>query len=827
MRRLAAHVAFFFSGFAALTFEIVWFRHLGLALGATTLAMATTTAAYMGGLTLGSALGSKRADLASRPFRSYGWLEIIVALCGLAMPLLCAQVSRADAHLLGDAQGELVRAFVRFAFAGGLLLIPTTAMGLTLPVLARAVVRSDAEAGPEVGLLYTVNIAGAVVGAALAGFVLIPRLGLLGTNWVAVVTDLGLGAAALAIGAREHAARSAAPAEASATPPLSLAVLVVIGAAAMALQVLWTRALGTVLGPSTYALSAIVCAYLLGLAFGGGLGSRAARSSANVRQTLATVLLVTAFGSWLGIAVVDDLPGLVRSLVGRSELSFGTLVGGQVAIALVSLLPATIGMGAIFPLALAAWASPRVPIGSLVGRAYAMNTAGNIIGVVIAVFLLLPVVGVEWGLRLSALSYLVVALGLRARGRRRFVGAAMLALFLLLLGSPWDVAQWTAGLYRSQRARALSAAVGRTTILFHADGLGSTVTVEHTSGVRALKVDGKIDASDGSDMPTQVLVGLLPMLVRPDARDVAVIGCGSGVTVGSALAAGASSVTLVELEGQVLVAAQRFFSDVNHDAFLDPRLSIVHDDGRNFLRRTEKAFDVIASEPSNPWIAGAASLFTREFFQAAKDRLKPHGAFSQWLQHYELASSGVDSILKTFHSVFPHVLVFSLEGTQDLVVLGALEPLRLERAPLTATVARAKAELARAMVHTVDDVLALALLDEDELSDTDAPLNTDDNAFVEYSAPLDMVFDRSARRSGTLARTNGRRAELIAKLGGLGDAPADARLALAKGYLRAGLPTEAKHAVAPLLGTADVVPRAAAVAEILSQITDSPSPPRR
>ncbi len=845
--RLLARCAFFLSGVAGLTFEIVWLRHMGLAVGATTLAVAVTVATYMAGLALGSHLAGRFADRLRRPVAVYGLLEIVIALLGLVIPVACKLVPMVDGHLLADAGGG-TRALVRFFVAALVLLPPTTLMGMTLPVLARAVADKVGEVGREVGTLYAINIAGAVGGAALTGFVLVPALGLSKTNLVAVGLDLVLGVLAVVLGRGLMVAAHQPDAKA---PVLSergralVPVLVVTGAAAMALQVLWTRALGTALGPSTYAFTAIVCAYLVGLAVGGVIASRLSSSVVSVRSALAVVLLLTAAGAWIGISLVDDLPVLLHRFVLDPRLTIYGLVQTEFALAALSLLPATIGMGAIFPLTLSAVVGSEERLGAAVGRAYAVNTAGNILGSFLGVFVLLPALGVEWGMRVAALSYVVVAgyLLLRLEPevkkqlRQALAAATALAALTLVLWPSWNVGLWTAGLYRLSMARSYYPDAGEietAKLVFHADGMSTTVTVEEDDDVRWIKVNGKIDGSSHGDMPTQVLSGLLPMLVHPAPKQVAVIGCGSCVTAGAALRGNPEGVTLIELEKEVVEAAH-LFAAVNHEPWKDPRFTFANDDGRNYMMRPGPSFDVIISEPSNPWMTGASSLFTQEFFQIAQRRLTEGGMFLQWLQAYEMAPERIASVLKTFQSVFPNVLVFSAHpDSNDLLMLGSAQPITLDRARLERRFVDLQDEAKRAELESVDDLLALLLMSNAQFDalPPETVLNTDDNALIEFGAPKDLLtFAEADPQLDFLHQLAGRRAPLVRRLGGTG-ADAEATLRLAWSYARQGMLDDARATAGELLHEPTVPTAVAAeglivqeVAQLLSEGDESVTPP--
>lgn len=811
MRHLA-RAAFLLSGVAGLTFEIVWSRYLGLAMGASTAAIGTVTAAYMGGLAIGSWIGGRWADRLRRPLVAYGLVEIGIAAIGLLIPLIAEDLGQVDSALGLTSSGS--RTAVRFLAAAAVLLIPTTAMGMTLPILARAVTEKVEHVGREVGLLYALNIAGAVLGAAASGFWWIPSMGHTLTNWVAVGIDLGLGSVAVVAGLLLAAVPVIAPKEGEAPARVLrpgsrelVGLLAITGATAMALQVLWTRAISIALGPSTYAFSAIVCAYLLGLAFGGAVASRWADTPGAPRIRLSISILFTGVMTFIGISWLDDLPLVLHPFTLDTNLTPAGMIRTQFFLAALSVFPATFGMGTIFPLTLGAVVGSREKLGAAVGQAYAVNTIGSIVGSFGGLFVLLPLLGVEWGMRIAALAYAGVGGWLAFREqllsvmhtRRLLMGSAAALAAVMLLWPSWDVGRWTLGLFRLSMAREYFATgtPEPSNLIFHRDGLHSTVTVEEEAGVRWIKVDGKTDGSSEGDMPTQIMSGLLPGLLRPEQKDVVVIGCGSCVTAGSALLTNVRKVTLVELEPEVLNAA-RLFEEANHAPWEDPRLHIVEDDGRNFMRRGDRnpddtfveRFDSIISEPSNPWMTGAASLFTREFFAAAKPRLKPGGLFLQWLQIYELAPERVYSVLRTFQEAFPHVLVFSAHReSNDLLMVGSEAPIHVDFARLEQSFRDLKDELERADLRSPEELLALLMFGDPEIRPLEAPFNTDDNAFVEFGAPMDLItYAESDPDVKVMKQLAGRRFQRVKQVLQLeGEHEPEVLVRLAEGYLRQGL----------------------------------------
>ena len=765
-------VCFFLSGAAALILQVLWTRMLGHVFGATALAVSTTLTAFMGGLALGAYLGGKAAPKLERPLHVFAALEVAVGLYGLLVPGLLSLMPGLQRLIGADlGLGFAGYSLVRFAVVSVFLLLPTTAMGATLPVLAEGVVKRNQEMASKVGQLYAANTAGAVLGTVLGGFVLIPGIGLEATVYTAAAIDLLVAAVVLLLSRYSSAEALTQPrftpsanalltelepvavADAAGHAPLVAVVAFALsGASAMALEVLWTRAVGVVIGASTYAFTLILVTFLVGLTAGAAYMTRIIDRVAQPVLWLARIQVAVGVLAALGTVFIDRLPMWVHAKAIQHDATIGGLYLTNFAIAAVVMLPATLALGAVMPLVVRILApSGAAHAGPVVARAYVYNTVGAIVGSFAGGFVLLPLVGVQAGLSLACgLSVGVGALLAVARRpvARGTVAAAVIAGAVLVALPEWNVTSWTAGMFRIYLARSIFSDGWEPSgeLVYHRDGVATTVTVERSQDGEGvwLKVNGKVDASDRGDMPTQVLSGLLPLMLHPDPEDVLVIGYGSGVTPGAVLQAPARSVTLVELESAVYEAANRFFSHVNSRPQDDPRFSVVIDDGRSYLLTRDRRWDVIISEPSNPWMSGASSLFTRDFFQIAKRRLADDGVFLQWLQLYELSPRNIHALLRTFSSVYEHVLVFTPSpSSNDTLLVGSRLPLVVDRAriselmadPVTAT------ELARGEVTHPEDLVGLFVVGGEALPALvgAGPLNTDDNALIEFAAPKDLL----------------------------------------------------------------------------------------
>ncbi len=726
MRSSAARaysLLFFLSGATGLVYELLWVRVLYQTFGSTIQSVTTVVAAYMGGLGLGAWLLGRRADRHERPAALYGRLEIGIGVFGLASPLVLALTHRiyvgTAAALALDGAASVA---LRFALAGVVLLIPTTLMGGTLPVLTRAFTADRAELQRSLGLLYGLNTLGAVVGTALAGFFLIEYVGVRASLWATATINLALGGIALWLsGSRADAPTTAQvdpghePAERP-SPALRNTALLLLGLTAFAAlldEIAWTRVLVMIVGGSTYAFTLVLLVFLLGIGIGSAVVARRGAIPSETAAAAAGAQALTAAGAGLLFLIFGLLPRYIIAVF--QVQSFGAterLLAMGLAVGVVVLIPA-IGMGMTFPLLTDLVAERHAAGGSEVGRAYAINTAGSIVGAVLTGFVLVVTLGTDLTLRMGLLVNVVAALalaGLAARGiaegsvehRRlgaRVLGAgalASLALVVALAAPRWSTRLIDLG--PSIYARGLMNARAVTEFLAHrgsrqlayAEGWNATVSVWEGVTGRALKVNGKADASDFGDMDTQIIAALAPVAARPNPRAAFVVGYGSGVTARVlADVPGMRRVRVVEIEPAVL-EMDRFFRHVNDTALARPNLSVIVDDARSALQIDPTRYDVVVSEPSNPWLAGVATLYTPEFFSVVRSRLADDGVFCQWVQLYQLPLPVVAGIVRNVRAVFPHVqLWFGAPG--DVMVLGSPRPLRYDRAWLSRLVGPAGA----------------------------------------------------------------------------------------------------------------------------------------
>jgi spermidine synthase len=781
MRSLAT-VCFFLSGASSLIFQVIWTRLFSLVFGTTTLAISTVLTAFMAGLALGSYLAGRLADRLGNPLRSYALMEAGIGLYALALPAIVSHFDTINSwahHQFGHEYLPL--ALTRFVVSAAAIVVPTTLMGATLPLLARYFVRDDYEhsgVGSRVGALYAVNTAGAVVGTLVGGFAALPSLGLALSNTVAACVNLLLAllvafafllqrrrrrsepAGEPAVLRRELAQleRALPPEPLPFQPPRTqrwvLAAFAISGATAMIYEVIWSRALGMVIGSSVYSFTIVLGAFLIGLAGGAALLSRLASRSERPLLWLSTLHILIASAIALSYLLLDDLPRIYLLIMAGESLRVGGILKAQLILALLLMLPATLAMGGIFPLTIRVVSTGLPRVGRDVGRAYAINTIGAIGGSFLGGFVVVPLLQLQPGLRLTAAinCALALILALVSQSRQRHK-VTLVALALAIAAGYWALPQWnlydlSVGPFRPSVAQDVIRGIDPgADLVFYRDGVSTTVTVEKWSEKHfSLKNNGKVDASTGDDMPTQITVGLLPLLLHPEtpelAPEVALIGLASGVTAGAILRYPVKRLDVVELE-PAIAAASHFFDHVNHRPLEDERLELIADDGRNFLTASSRRYDVIINEPSNPWITGVSNLFTREYFHIARQRLRPRGIFCSWAQIYELSPRRIKSIYRAFADAFPHAYAFSASTlSTDTLLIGSEQPLKLDiqRLRRAAAPREVQRELERADIERPDDLIALTLLGPGEIDafGVGATANTDDNALVEFAAPRDL-----------------------------------------------------------------------------------------
>ncbi len=697
------------SGACALIYEIVWFQLLEQVIGSSAVSLGVLLATYMGGMCLGSLL-LPRIAAARRyhPLRVYAALELGIGAGGLLVLLLVPMTRGLYAVSTGHGALALV---LRAIVCGICLLPPTVLMGATLPAASRWV-----EATPRgvswIGFLYGGNTAGAVFGSLFAGFYLLRVYDMRTATVVALVLNAAVAGAALLLAGRtrERAAARAALAEpaggggsALAGPWSVYAAIALSGATALGAEVVWTRLLSLMLGATTYTFSMILGVFLTGLGLGSAAGAWLARGSARPRALLGWCQLLQTLGVlWAAVMIAKSLPfwPIDPSLAPSPWFNLQL----DLTRCLWVVLPAACLWGASFPLALAAAATGRdADPGKLVSGVYAANTVGAIGGALLFSLVFVPTLGTRHSQQLiaavCALSAVVVFASLLRGGetsvpaaaseapepprRPAFAPVALVAALVLGVIATNAVPE-VPGLLVAY-GRYMVTWLDRVDVKYVGEGMNSSVAVStlRSSGETQFHVAGKVEASTlPQDMRLQRMLAHIPALVHPGAKSVLVVGFGAGVTAGSFVPyPEMKRLVICEIEPLIPEVVSRYFTRPNNDVLRDPRTQVFYDDARSFILTTKEKFDVITSDPINPWVKGAASLYTREYFEAVKAHLNPGGIVTQWVPLYESTSEAVKSEVATFLEVFPGGTVWANNkdgGGYDLVLLGQVGPTKID-----------------------------------------------------------------------------------------------------------------------------------------------------
>ncbi len=836
-------LCFFISGASALFFQVLWIRLFSLIFGTTQFAMGTVIAGFLGGLGIGSWLISRSTSKIERPLLVYGILELFIGLYGLAFPWICQFLITLQQVFFSVIEPNFFTLnLFRLFFALIFLLPPTTAMGATLPILSQLCQQYFDRPIQRISFLYAINTLGASLGAFLSGLFLIPTLGLVQSNWVAVGSNFLILLITFFLARLAPEAPIALPSS-ELTPisqktefPLYLKSTIFISSImTLILELVWSRVLEMILGATVYVVSSILTAFILGLGLGSffcsfflvhrakpflWIGLAFILSSLSL---LGSLYLMDELPIWMILLFYTPLDQIAIFLLPLTQFSIPMVLWGITIVSLFSLfafllylnfrevsffyflagslilggllfwaictgssaiyqarhskignhfeffflvkflmvcgtiLPPAIFLGMIFPLGISAVEQTH-SLRQQVGKLYFVSTLGCIVGSLAGGFFLIPWIGVK------NIFFILILLGLcfgffhLFREHFRFAGYVCVGL-LISMGSffyftplPFQEYRIASGVLQyihllgsfTKQTLIDDFENARPTYISHRDGVTATITMKEEEENFALKVNGKVDASSQGDMYTQVLSAQIPMLLTPSQKNILVVGYGSGVTVSSVLThTEIESVTLVEIEKEVLNASRYFQAVHAEDPLQHPKVHLEVDDARNYLLLSKKTFDVIISEPSNPWMAGASKLFTLEFYQTAKKRLTPDGMMANWIQLYGMDQDSFFILFNTIQSVFPYVYLFQIN--RDLLLVGRNQPLLVSMKTLqqrfSASVQR---DLGRLKIWTLADVFGyFSSMPEgfrQLIPSGYQVLNTDNLPLIEYQAPKNIFY---------------------------------------------------------------------------------------
>ena len=774
---------FFVSGAASLVYEAVWNRLLVLQMGNTAYALTTILTVFMGGLALGSFLGGRFAARLRDPLRAYGWLELGIGLYCACVPALIDLLGPVMQWVYNGYFGSLATfSFFQFLACGAVLLLPITAMGATLPIVTDFVAHRSGAVSTSVGLAYGINTIGGFAGVMIGGLVLVPTLGLTVSNTIAASLSASAGLAALGLShwygpphrASDEEPASIVPRDGDESPFPTLLLLVAVGVsgfAAMTYQVAWTRVITLSIGSVTYSFPLIVGAFIGGLAVGAAVIGRLGDRPGFAPGLLVACQLGIAGLAAATIPLLGDLPVRMTLSVLRNLDSFAALQVAKFGAVFAVVFAPTFLMGGMLPLVVRSIAHrDRTAVGEAVGRAYAGNTLGTIVGSFAAGFVLIPTLGMQTTIVVAVAANAIVGAvlavfsGIASLWLRVAFGLGSAGLLIAsAVGSPaWDRQILTSApyLHAPLYAEGPAAEEGdvrrslerRADIVYYREDVATTVTVLNDGRYRYLYVGGKLDALSRS--PSQSLLGHLPMLLHPNPEKVLVVGLGSSETLASTLRhAAATSVDCVEISPAVVEAAGRFFQRERRP-LEDPRTDLRVGDGRVHIAMTERRYDVIVSQPGNPWMAGASALFTREYFEKMKQRLAPGGIVSVWVQGFSASPESVGELIGTFVSVFEHADLWETSIQGDYILTGYDAPLAFDLAAIDERIQPPAVELdlRQQWIEDAADLIGYFVADGETARTRlgASRVNTDDHNFLEIQLQRELLLRKESEVQSTI-----------------------------------------------------------------------------
>ena len=685
------------SGCAALIYEVIWFQLLQLVIGSSAVSMGVLLGTFMGGMCLGSFLLPRFVDRRHHPLLVYAYLELGIAVCGLVilfgMPLLNSL------YVTVSGGAGITGIIFRGIAAAIILLPPTILMGATLPAMSRWV-ESTPEGVSWLGFFYGGNIGGGVLGCLMAGFYLLRVYDLGIATYVAIALNVAVALIAIAIAKatplpeRLESDRDQGPAKPAAGAWAVYVAIGLSGATALSSEVIWTRLLSLLFGGTVYTFSLILAVFLFGLGIGSSLGSVIGRSAARPRMVFGWCqMLVCGAIAWAAYMLTQSMPYWPVNPSISSDVWFNFQL--DIVRCMWAVLPAAILWGASFPLALAALATRGQDPARLVGSVYAANTVGAIVGSLAGSLLLVVWLGSQHAqqvlILVSALSGLLVLstgggdepAGAPARGGMQLAGTVTIIAAAAIAGLLSRTVQPLPGIFAAY-GRYTSTRVGQADVKYMGEGWAATIAVTALpGGVLNYHNAGKVQASsEPQDMRLQRMLGHLTTLIPNQAKKVVVIGCGAGVTAGAvSIDPAVEHQTIAEIEPLVPQVVSKLFGEHNFHVVDNPKVHIRIDDARHYLLTTDEKFDAITSDPLDPWVKGAAMLYTKEFFELLKSKLNPGGAVTLFVQLYESNLEAVKSEIGTFMEVFPNGVVWGNTNNgagYDLVVMGTVHDPKID-----------------------------------------------------------------------------------------------------------------------------------------------------
>jgi spermidine synthase len=790
---------FFLSGLTGLIYEILWTRMIVKIIGAAPFAVSIVLTVFMGGLGLGAYLAGGIIDRhKTRPVnlvRFYGCLELIIGAYGLIIPALLAGAKPLYSLLYNQLFSNfIVYHLLSFVGCAVILSVPVICMGATLPVLCQFYVSKLSHLGTHTGRLYGLNTVGAALGALLCGFWLINLLGMWGTLIFAMLINIFIGLSCIIVSGTQRV-KSTTDSLESACPQKqtsgnfceeesstqyrrdangALVVFMISGFCAMAYEVIWTKLLGLLVGPTTYSFTIVLVAFIIGLA----LGSMFFGWLADKARRVIWLLLFTQVGAALFVLAVSQIMGnsqlFFAKLIFDLRDRFTMLAFTKAAVLFALMILPTLCLGATFPLVGKIYTNSVSRVGKSIGFAYMANTIGALLGSFSAGFILVPLFGKQNSLQLviglQLLTALIIGFVIFTANRRFSMKTtaltlpALIGLIMCFYFPFWDPALLSIGRYH--RFDVIEDAIKNTgfketllhgpeimspfqqgEMVYYKDGMsGFTTVLRYPNPLGgydyALTISGKSDASSSKDMTTQTLSAHFPMLFHQNPRKVMVLGLASGITAGEVLCYPVEQLDILDINRSVIEASD-FFRPWNNEVLSNPKTNLIIQDGRAHLQLTNQKYDVIISEPSNPWMSGLAALFTSDFFSLAKNHLNEDGIYVQFMHAYQMDWKTFSLIGRTFAQIFPDSILVSTDPAgklMDFLFIGfkGADKLNLEQAERNLSYAQQSENISLA-----DPKLLYRFIVSEDLSQIfgQGPVNSDNHPLLEFAAPKLMYQD--------------------------------------------------------------------------------------
>jgi spermidine synthase len=753
LRTLAVCSLYLVSGLVGLVYEVTFSKYLSYVFGATAYASSAVLVAFMGGLSAGGLVVARwDARLRNRLFW-YGVVEALIGVFCLASAPSFAAIGKAYVSLAHALPASTpVLAILRALLATSVVFVPAAAMGATLPLLS-PVVAGEGKTR-TLSTLYALNILGGAIGALVAAYSVIPAFGLHGTLRLAACANVAIGISAIGLSRARGISSALASAPAGDDAPRvtdepaafdARTLLLLAGASGLlvfAAEVVFVHLLALVIGTSVYAFGLMLAIFLLCLGFGAWVAPIVAsrsRSAACFAASAAGLVLAGTAPVW------DRLPGLFDTMAPYAT-TWAEREAGRALVAFLALCVPATAMGALFPIVLREAGRGR-DVGAAVGRLSAVNTLGSIAGSIVGGFLLVPILGSQRSLLVLAAAYAALALASAPAERRKWVAGLSAVTLAFAIGAPrWDLVRLTSGANVYFESTPEPDAIE----MVREDVHGGVTTVVRSGDLFTLYTNGKFQGNNGYELEAQRAFAHIPCLLAPRHERAFAIGLGTGTTLGTLAAYPFHEIEVAEISPAIAEAAKKYYSDINGGALDDPRVHLLREDGRNALLVSTALYDVIGIEISSIWFAGAANLYSREFYELAKSRLTEGGVLQQWVQLHHMRPREIATILASVRAVFPHVTLFA--NRHQGHILASEKPLVVDPARLATLEAMARAHGTLAEDESLDRFLEAVIDDEalDRFLDEAARnagvprsdlVSTDDNLYLEYRTPKNNVPD--------------------------------------------------------------------------------------